>query len=75
MVDFSKTMTDKERNLTAKKGEYHDEEVKRIVVSVRKASPPKVDPPVDKDNLKIVKEKSRMKEKYKNVITNETETV
>ena len=54
MVDFSKTMTDKERNLTAKKGEYHDEEVKRIVVSVRRASPPKVDPPVDKDDLKIV---------------------
>ena len=75
MVDFSKTMPEKERNLTAKKGEYNDEEVKRIVVSVRRASPPKVDPPVDKDDLKIVKERSRMNEKYKNVITNESETV
>ena len=32
----------------------HDEEVKRIVVSVRKASPTKVDP-LDKDNLKAIK--------------------
>ena len=39
--------------MSGKKKE-HDEEVKRIVVSVRKASPTKVDP-LDKDNLKAIK--------------------
>ena len=47
---------DKERKMSGrKKSDHMDEEVKRIVVSVRKASPTKVEPLVDKDNLKAVR--------------------